>query len=128
YDGSTLLKLLRQTQSDPNASRQSTQLALPSEQTNEILRNTIGLHLKHAMQFFYSTRSNIRIERIILSGDAATVISGVRDYVQQEVGKEVVMAEPFKEMKLAAGVDQDRLTSYAPALMLCCGLALTNLI
>jgi type IV pilus assembly protein PilM len=119
YDGHHLLKL-RDFADNDNASPEN---AAP----NEILKNSLGLHLKHTLQFFYSSKPNIRLERIILGGDVPANLSGVLEYVSNETGKEVVLANPFVDMKFEANVDQVRLSQYASSLMLCCGLALTCL-
>jgi len=117
YDGHHLLKLCR-----------STDNADFNQETNQenILKTTLGLHLKHILQFFYSSRPNMRLDRIILGGDVPACIDGVVEFVTKEVGKEVVMADPVAGMKLAANVDADTLKHFSPALMLCCGVALTR--
>lgn len=116
YDGHNLLKLRDQ---NANATATATDAAI-----HQVLKNTIGLHLKHALQFFYSSRPNVRLDRIILGGDVPATIKSVLDYVRQETGKEVVLANPFEDMILAANVDKTKLALSAPALMQCCGLAL----
>jgi type IV pilus assembly protein PilM len=131
YDGHSILNYLGSTQteeilSDLHQDVQN-QLALSNNRLSEILKNTIGLHLKHAMQFFYSSKPNTRLDRIILSGDAAAAIPGLLNYVKQEVGKEAVLANPFKDMKVKANIEQKMLEQYAPAFMLCCGLSLTRM-
>ena len=116
YDGHHLLGLCRSTD---NAD-------FNQENKDNLLKSTLGLHLKHILQFFYSSRPNMRLDRIILGGDVPACIDGVVEFVKKEVGKDVVMADPVAEMKLASGIDADTLKHFSPALMLCCGLALTR--
>jgi len=92
-----------------------------------ILKNNLEIHLTHAMQFFYSSRPSIRIEHIIVAGDCAAAIPELARFVQQAVGKEVILANPFKDMIIAPDVDKVKLIQYAPSLMLCCGAALSQL-
>lgn len=108
YDGNNLLALHRS--SDQSA--------------EELIKNTLSLHLKHAIQFFYSSRPNVRLDRIILAGNVPASIPNVLEYVKQEVNKDVILADPFEDMKISANVDKEKLKRYAPALMLCCGLAI----
>lgn len=93
----------------------------------EVLRHTIGLHLRHSMQFFYSSRPNTRIERIYLVGDSAVAIPMLKDYIQQETGKEIKLGNPFLGMELAPNLQKDQVEKIAPAFMLCCGLALSKI-
>ncbi len=115
YDGHALLKLRREHGNEDNADN------------TEVFKQILGLHLKHALQFFYSSRPNVRVDIIILGGDVAATVPGLSDYISKEVCKEVVLANPFVDMKLAANIDKASIEHYAPALMLCCGLALTRL-
>lgn len=93
----------------------------------ELLRNTLGLQLRHSLQFFYSSRPNIRVEKIFLVGDACVLIPGLKDFIQEEVGKEIVLGNPFANMQLAPNIDRAALEKVAPAFMLCAGLALSKL-
>lgn len=131
YDGHQLLKLRDSIEEimevQNNTTEQSQQPASHHSAMHDILKTSVGLHLKHALQFFYSSKPNTRVDRIILGGDVPATIPHLLDYVKQETGKDVVMADPFVDMKFEANVDQARLTQYAPGLMLCCGLALTKL-
>jgi type IV pilus assembly protein PilM len=126
YDGRSLLQLVEKIDQHDKTQNEQSSETLDETKTNEILKNTLGLHLKHAMQFFYSSRPNIRIEKIILSGDCSADIPGFDNFIQQEVGKEVVLANPFKAMKIKSSVDKSKLAHYAPSLMLCCGVALSK--
>lgn len=93
----------------------------------DALKANLSLHLRHSMQFFYSSRPNIRINELYLSGDCAVAIPDLTSFIRDETGKETILADPFKNMSFAQMVDQVRLHRYAPALMLCCGLALSRI-
>ena len=93
---------------------------------NEILKENLTSHLRHTMHFFYSSRPNISIQKLILAGDCATV-PNIAQYIQNETHVETVLADPFANMVMAANVDQVLLKKYASTLTLCCGLALSNL-
>jgi len=120
YDARQLMKLHHQEDHQQTGSDSE-------EERTAILKASFGLHLKHALQFFYSSRPNARLERLILGGDVPAHLTGVLEYVMKETAKEVVLVDPFVGMKFAASVDMSSLRHYAPALMLCCGLALTGL-
>lgn len=128
YDGHELAKLVK-TESDTDVLNEESGAGLIDENdpsANEILASLLGAHLKHAMQFFYSSKPNVRIDEIILAGDCASDIPGLLNYVRNEVGKNVTLADPFKDMSVADTVDKGKLMHYAASLMLCCGLALSN--
>ncbi|WP_172622865.1 type IV pilus biogenesis protein PilM [Aquicella siphonis] len=128
YDGLNLVKLARTEADFINPDRVPEGESIPEieQGSYEILKNVLGSHLKHAMQFFYSSKPNVRIDRIILAGDCASEIPGLPEYVYKEVGKTVTLADPFKNMRVGNNVDKNKLMHYAPSLMLCCGLALSR--
>ncbi|MES2217508.1 MAG: type IV pilus assembly protein PilM [Pseudomonadota bacterium] len=93
---------------------------------NDILKENLTSHLRHTMHFFYSSRPNINIQKLILAGDCITV-PNIAQYIQEETHVETVLADPFANMVIASDVDKDILKKYAATLTLCCGLALSNL-
>lgn len=97
------------------------------EENHDLLQSTLGLQLRHSLQFFYSSRPNVRVERIYLVGDACVTIPNLREFVQQEVGKEIVLGNPFLNMQFASNIDKANVEKIAPAFMLCCGLALSKI-
>jgi len=116
YDGHKLMQQIQQNDA--------------KSETGEMLRKNLSLHLKHSLQFFYTSRPHIRIEQIILSGDCAALIPNLAEFIQEETGKETVISNPFQDMKLAPYLDnasKDEISLYAPAFMQCCGLALYQL-
>lgn len=93
----------------------------------DILKSKLSLHIRHVMQFFYTSRPNVRVEELFLSGDCAATIPEFADFIFQEVGKKIIMANPFERMKINDQIDQKQLNQFAPAFMLCSGLALTKM-
>lgn len=92
---------------------------------NELLKETLSAHLRHTMHFFYSSRPNVTVEQIILSGDCA-MTPNLALFIRQEVGIDTVFANPFASMTIGPTLDEKELKKHAPILMLCCGLALSK--
>ena len=119
YDGHSLMP--RTTESSNNLGSQDI-----NRVSNDALKSSLSLHLRHTMQFFYSSRPNIRLEQLILSGDCAVALPDLAGFIQKETDKETILANPFKNMKLSKGLDEKKLQYFAPSLMLCCGLAMSK--
>lgn len=92
----------------------------------EILKENLISHLRHTMHFFYSSRPNISIQKLVVSGDCAS-IPDLSLFIQQETGIETILANPFKNMVCSQNVNQTELERLASSLMLSCGLALSKL-
>jgi type IV pilus assembly protein PilM len=91
-----------------------------------LLKDNLSIHMRHSMHFFYSSRPSTVIDKIVLAGDLAT-LPNIAAFVQQEFSVPTMLANPFAKMEFAPAVDELELQRYAPALMLCCGLALSKL-
>lgn len=91
-----------------------------------ILKENLISHLRHSMHFFYTNRPNINIQKIVLSGECAS-IPCLTNFIQQEIGIETVLADPFTKMNFANHIDQGEFQKYKTEMMLCCGLALSKL-
>jgi type IV pilus assembly protein PilM len=90
-----------------------------------ILKENLLSHLRHAVHFFYSSRPNIAIQQMIISGDCAS-IPKLASFIQGEINIETIVANPFKNMVVASHLKEVDLQKKAPALMLSCGLALSK--
>lgn len=90
-----------------------------------ILQEGFLSHLRHTVHFFYSSRSNISIDKIILAGDCAT-IPDFANFIELELGIKTHLAEPFTNMTISERLNADEIVRDAPSLMLCCGLALSS--
>lgn len=93
---------------------------------SDILRENLISHLRHAIHFFYSSKPNASLKEIVLAGDCAIRVPHLSAFIQREMGIDTRVADPFKNLQLTQAVNQEELTNYAPALMLCCGLALSK--
>ncbi len=75
------------------------------------------------LQFFFSGDKNDYVDQIVLAGGSAT-IPGIAELIEQRIGTPTVIANPFENMTFASHINQQRLISDGPALMIACGLAL----
>jgi type IV pilus assembly protein PilM len=130
YDGTRLINQVRNyLQEEGKNISDPIEKTLPpgdNQPYQDILRENLTSHLRHTMHFFYSSRPNIMIQKLILAGDCATV-PNIAQYIQDETHVETVLADPFANMVLASNVDKDLLKKYASTLTLCCGLALSDI-
>jgi type IV pilus assembly protein PilM len=53
-------------------------------------------------------------------------MTGLAELVQDKLGTETVIANPFVDMAIGSKVDAMSLNNDAPALMIACGLALRS--
>ncbi len=65
----------------------------------------VGLQIRRALQFFYSTSQLSEVDQIILSGGSA-VIKGLADKVSEGIGVETIVVDPIAEMIIGKGVDE----------------------
>lgn len=109
YDGLRLIELLKD-----------------AGQKQEALKDNLSSQLRHKMHFFYSSRPNITIQKMVISGDCAAY-PDIVGHVQQASGIETVVADPFKDLVISSNIDKAKLKSAAPSLMLSFGLALSEI-
>lgn len=95
---------------------------------NDELMASIGLHLRHSMQFFYSSKPNTPIQKVVLSGDCAVHVPGMSQFIQQEINIEVMLPHLFNDMTINPDLNQEKLKYHQSQLTLSCGLALSKLI
>jgi type IV pilus assembly protein PilM len=65
------------------------------------------------------------VDHIVLAGGSAS-IPDVNEVVQDKLGVETSIANPFAAMSLAPSVKPQTLSNDAPALLITCGLALRS--
>ncbi|MFZ2315055.1 MAG: type IV pilus assembly protein PilM [Gammaproteobacteria bacterium] len=99
---------------------------LQDEGYQRILKENLVSHLQHILHFFYSSRPNIAIQKLMLAGDC-TQVPALFSFVQQEVSIETENVNLLSELVLSPAIDVITFKKYESALMLCCGLALTKL-
>jgi type IV pilus assembly protein PilM len=90
-----------------------------------ILQENFLSHLRHTIHFFYSSRSNITIDKIMLAGDC-TIIPDFAAFIENEIGIKTTLADPFANMKINSRLDAAEIMKIAPTMMLCSGLALSG--
>ena len=83
-------------------------------------------HLERLLRLFYSSTHYSDVDRIVLIGGAAAT-SGLAQALQNALRAPASVVDPFAGMSMSTRVDAERLAADAPALALCCGLAMRSL-
>ncbi len=102
---------------------------LPEKYPIEVLspyKEALAQQINRALQFFYSSSSFNRVDKIILAGGAASIHS-IDELIEERLGIPTMVADPFIHMSFSAKIKeaQKRLIHRdAPALMIATGLAL----
>lgn len=91
----------------------------------EILKNCLGSHLRHALHFMYTSQSDIVLKKIILVGDCAP-IAGLASFIERETGIECGLGDLSSHVTLAPHINKNDFDAHALGLVLCCGLALSH--
>ncbi len=132
YDGVRLTTQIKKLSENPNAepattppTGEATANAIDSSYA-AVLKENLSAHLRHTMHFFYSSRPNVSIQKLIIAGDCAT-IPNLLEFIQQETNIETELADPFINMKFDSNINTTELHRSAPVLMLSCGLALSKI-
>jgi len=102
------------------------QLAADVQKNPKVLepfKEAVVLQVRRALQFFFSASQHNKVSHIVLIGGAVSV-PGLAETIQEQIGITASIANPFGDMTIAKRVDVAALTQDAPALMICCGLAL----
>ncbi len=131
FGGRELVKDIQERYSLPyqeaeNAARRGN---LTTDFDDSVLRSFIGeatRHLARSLRFFYSSTHYSDIDRILLIGGAAAT-RGLPHALQNALQAPASVVNPFAGMSVSARVDTASLAADAPALALCCGLAMRNL-
>ncbi len=99
---------------------------LPDDFEENILepfKEAIVLHIRRSLQFFFSASHYNEIHKIILAGGNAN-IPGITGIIEEQLGVQTIIVNPFVDMKLSHRVDKNALKRHASSMMLCCGLAM----
>ncbi len=99
---------------------------LPDDYTEEVLepfKEMVGLQVRRALQFFFSTSQYSEIDMIMLAGGSSH-LPGMVEKVSEVMGSPTVLVNPVAKMDVARGVDKNALMHDASALMVACGLAM----
>lgn len=101
---------------------------LPENYVPEVLepfKEAIAQQVSRSLQFFFSSSQYNSVDHIVLAGGSSS-IPDVDEVVQDKLGVETSIANPFASMSLSPSVKPQTLSNDAPALMIACGLALRS--
>jgi type IV pilus assembly protein PilM len=101
---------------------------LPDNYVPEVLepfKEAMAQQVNRSIQFFYSASAFNTVDLVVLAGGSASV-AGIDDLLQERLGVETMIANPFANMAVASKVKPQVLSNDAPALMIACGLALRS--
>lgn len=81
--------------------------------------------ISRQLQFYFSSSQYNNVDHIVLCGGTSGLF-GLSSMIQQRIGGQVSVANPFVNMKLDARINPEQLEMDAPGLMAACGLALRS--
>ena len=97
----------------------------PDQGSNDPLqsfREMVAEQVKRALQVFFSTSQYTALDHFILAGGSAQLPLLV-DTLQERLAVSGLIANPLQKMLISPDVNLAWLTNDAPAMMICCGLA-----
>lgn len=94
------------------------------EVLNPFLENAVQ-QISRSLQFYFSSSQYNNVDHIVLCGGTAA-LPGLASMVQQRMGGQVSIANPFANMSVGGRIDSYQLDLDAPGLMAACGLALRS--
>jgi len=101
---------------------------LPENYEPEVLepfKEAMCQQVSRSLQFFFGSSQYNSVDQVILAGGSASV-PGVAELIQERLGIETLIANPFGAMSLSSRVKPQSLSNDAPALLIACGLALRS--
>ncbi len=101
---------------------------LPENYEPEVLepfKEAMCQQVSRSLQFFFGSSQYNNVDMVILAGGSAS-IPGVAELIQERLGIETIVANPFASMSLSSQVKPQSLSNDAPALLIACGLALRS--
>lgn len=126
FDGQRLLAQTQAYLTNKNILPQQAEYALINDTVYEdILKDNFISHLRHTMHFFYASRPQQHIQKLILGGDCATIPHLV-PFIHNELGLTATTANFSAQLVLEPDIPAETFKSHTPALLLCCGLALSK--
>lgn len=131
YGGNRLLESIEQHYniSKEEAIKLKNQKPLPDDYQEVILNpfiETMLVHVKRALQFFYSVSNDRTVDQIILTGGLAK-IPNLSSMLAEKITIPTMVLNPFTNFSLGSKLKAQRLAEDAPLLMIACGLALRQL-
>ncbi|HBS80471.1 MAG TPA: pilus assembly protein PilM, partial [Pseudomonas sp.] len=101
---------------------------LPDDYDSEVLqpfKEAVVQQVSRSLQFFFAAGQFHDVDYILLAGGTASV-PGLDRLIQQKIGTQTLVANPFADMALSSKVNAGALASDAPSMMIACGLALRS--
>ena len=101
---------------------------LPDDYESEVLqpfKDALVQQVSRSLQFFFAAGQFNDVDYILLAGGTAS-IPDLDRLIQQKIGTQTMVANPFADMALSGKVNAGALASDAPALMIACGLAMRS--
>jgi type IV pilus assembly protein PilM len=99
---------------------------LPDNYEPEVLqpfKESLVQQIERAQQFFFSSSAINHIDHVILAGGCAA-IEGIAEMVQEKLGVETMVANPFKQMSVHSRISAENLHKDGPSMLIATGLAL----
>lgn len=99
---------------------------IPADELLEIVTAVTAdwcTEIRRALDFFYSTYPGEHIKRIILSGGGSN-IDRFRELLAEETSSDVELINPYENVTIGSGFDEDFLERIAPQAAISMGLAL----
>lgn len=99
---------------------------LPDDYETEVLdpfKDAVVQQVTRSLQFFFSSSQYNDVDHIILAGGVAS-LDGLGGLIEEKLGTQATVADPFANMSIASRVNSSALASDAPSLMIAAGLAM----
>ncbi|MFT5162984.1 MAG: type IV pilus assembly protein PilM [Alteromonadaceae bacterium] len=103
---------------------------MPPNYTFEVLapfQTMLLQQVRRAIQMFVTTSGKDNLDYIIVSG-GSSLIEGIDQLLIEELGIHTVVANPFVNMDIGAGINQEQLQKQQSQLVVACGLALRSFV
>lgn len=85
----------------------------------------LALEMGRSLDFYASNHPDQPVDWVVISGGCA-LLPGIVEAMQNQLGVEVSIANPFAGMKVGRGLNRRNLETVAPRLMVATGLALRS--
>ncbi len=109
-------------------SKKQSGAGLPDEYESEVLipfKDACVQQVSRSLQFFFAASQYNDVDYVVLAGGTAS-LTGLAEMVQEKIGIQTLVANPFANMTISNKVNAAALSSDAPALMIACGLAMRS--
>ena len=101
---------------------------LPDDYEAEVLepfKDSVVQQVTRSLQFFFSSSQYNDVDHIVMAGGVAS-LEGLCDLLEEKLGTQATVANPFANMAVASKVNAALLANDAPSLMIATGLAMRS--